>query len=122
MFITHCGINTQFSPAFFPPLLPNTSSTFEKAIISQNLISINWDLEANTEQRSDHTGKTLPLETEAQEGLQKAVPSLPTPCELPALSRDQLQGLYQTPPHQKLLQYSLKSPHEQVLNTHKVLQ
>lgn len=75
MFITHCGINTQFSPAFFP-LLPNISSTFEKAIISQNLISINWDLETNTEQCSDDTGKTLPLETEVQEGLQKAVLSL----------------------------------------------
>lgn len=110
MFITHCGINTQFSPAFFPPLLPNTSSTFEKAIISQNLISINWDLEANTEQRSDHTGKTLPLETEAQEGLQKVVLSLPTPCELPALSRDQLQGLYQTPPHQRATSIFIKEP------------
>lgn len=53
----HCGINTRLSPHFF--LLPNTSSTFEEAIIiSENLISMSWDVEANSEQYTHHTGKT----------------------------------------------------------------
>lgn len=70
MFTTHCGINTQISAAFF--LLPNTSSTFEKAIIiSENLISTSWDVEESAERCSDHTGKAPLPKTESQQGLQE---------------------------------------------------